>query len=430
MRYEIKKSEGCLRVVSVEVVEDEIKEAYDSYYMEKARSAKIPGFRTGKAPLNIVKNYYEKSAKADVLDRILNKSYYDVITKEKISPIFSSINFRDIDFSDNKLTYEVEFEVRPDVDIKDYKGIDVEVERVVVEDKEIDDFIERYRENLASFSPVEDRGVKDGDYILCDMKIKEGDAVIEESNGQFIEVSSSKLLPGIADALYGVNGGDFRSVEVDVPKDYFYEKLKGKKVIFEFNIKEIKEKKLPEIDKEFLKNAGDFKSSDEFRESVRKDIEATKKGYANEVMRGKLVDKLSSKYNFPLPKSYIDRALNNIVKDEAARLVRDDGKSMDEVNEEELKKDPKLIERAEAEVKRAIVIDEIGELENIDVTDEDLENEYYLLSRKYKQTPETIKAYYEDDEGRLSSLKYSIRWDKIVDFLVENANVKEIESKK
>lgn len=421
MKCEVKDVSQCCKVLSIDVPQQTINDAYEAYYKQIVPQAKIPGFRPGKAPHTVVAQHYKKQAKEEVLKRVVTDSFHAALDDKALNPL-GYPEFDDINFTDTELSFKARIEIKPEVKLKKYKGISVKKDTFKIEEKDVDEVIDRIREGYAKYVPVEDRGVELGDFAVCDITNSLDGEEAESKKDEWVEVRENEMIPGFATKTVGMQTGETRDIEVVLPDTFPNEQMRGKSATFRVVLKEIKKKQLPDIDEDFLKQVGDYANADDFRTAVKKDIEQRKTEEIDAKVERDLLDKIENDVKFDIPQSLVARRLEGLVQD-ATRTMMYQGVPQAEAEKRKEEYAVQFRPEAERQVKVAFILDAIGTVENIETNDDDVETRYEALAKQYQQPVETIKEHYAKNDMN-DSLRAEIRNQKVVDFIKENADIK------
>ncbi len=440
MKVAVKDVAPCEKILSVDVQADAIQEQYEVVYREIAKVAKVPGFRPGKAPREVISVHYKTEAREEVVKKLVSKSLHEALEEKKLEPILSP-EIRDLDFTENKLSYKAHIEVRPEVKLPSYTGIKVKKNPVKVEEKEIDQVIDRLREGFAKFTPVEDRGLEFGDFMIADLKVIVDGKEIESRNDDWIEFREKSFLPEFSATLKGVKPGEAKDVEVNFPADYANKdlgqangqclpeqaagggltKLAGKKGLFKINLKEIKKRILPEVDADLAHEIGEYKSVEDLRQAVARDLEAEKAGQEEHRLQNEILESLAKSSAFALPKGMVERRLNQLVEQALRNMLYQGSKQEDVLKEKEGLRE-KLKDEAEKQVRLSFILDEIAGREKIEVTEKELEEKFEDIAREVKQPKEKVIEYYAK-EHLVEGLAVQVLNQKTARFLREKAEI-------
>jgi len=421
MKCEVKDVNQCCKVLSIDVPQQSIQDAYDSYFKQIAPQAKIPGFRPGKAPHTIVAKHYKKEAQEEVLKRLVTDSYHNALDEQKINPLGYPA-FEEINFTDSALSFKARVEIKPEVKVKKYKSISVKKDAVAIEDKDIDEVITRIRDGYAKYIPIEDRGVELGDFAVCDITNTIEGGEPEEKKDEWVEIQENDMIQGFATKTVGMKAGETREIDVTISDAFPNEEMRGKKALFNVTLKEIKKKQLPELDEDFLKQVGDYSKVEDFRAAVTKDIEVRKSQEVESKLERDLLDKIEKDVKFDIPQSLVERRLEGLVQD-AVKTMMYQGLPQEEAEKRKEEYAVQFRPEAERQVKVAFILDAIGTAEKIETNDDDVEARYESLSKQYQQPVESIKEHYLKNDMN-ESLRAEIRNQKVIDFIKEKADVK------
>jgi len=416
----VKDVAPCEKILSVDVPADAIQEQYEVVYREIAKVAKVPGFRPGKAPREVISVHYKTEAREEVVKKLVSKSLHEALEEKKLEPILNP-EIRDLDFTENKLSYKAHIEVRPEVKLPSYTGIKVKKNPIKVEEKEIDQVIDRLREGFAKFTPVEDRGLEFGDFMIADLKVIVDGKEIESRNDDWIEFHEKSFLPEFSATLKGVKPGEAKDVEVNFPADYANKDLGGKKGLFKINLKEIKKRILPEVDADLAHEIGEYKSVADLRQAVERDLEAEKAAQEEHRLQNEILESLAKSSSFALPKGMVERRLNQLVEQALRNMLYQGAKQEDVLKEKEGLRE-KLKAEAEKQVRLSFILDEVAGREKIEVTEKELEEKFEDIAREVKQPKEKVIEYYAK-EHLVEGLAVQVLNQKTARFLREKAEI-------
>jgi len=407
--------------LSIEVAPDAVTRELDRALADVAKKASIPGFRPGKAPKAIVEKHYGGEVRADVLQRLVSEAYLRAMEENKLNPV-------DIPAIDNvsdlvkgsPLSFTATVEVRPQIALGTYEGIEVKESAITVSDGELNETIDRLREMYAQLEVVEGRPVQKGDSLIIDFEGFHDSKPIEgaKASDYLLELGSNSLIPGFEEQLVGMNKGETREIKVTFPKDYNNEGLAGKDASFTVTLKEIKKKVLPELNDEFAKDIGNDKSLDELKAGIKQDIEIRKRNEQASAQRESILSTLVDSHTFDLPEGMVDRELLSMARSHATRLARK-GVDMKSFDIAKFREENKAL--AEKRVKGLLLLDEIAEKEKIDVSPQEISSALAVMAKSSGQTVDAIKKYYESQDGGLENLRGSLIQEKALGLLLSKA---------
>lgn len=421
----LEKKENNKVTLKIEVsYEDFDKEIQNVYNRSRGKFA-IPGFRKGKVPRKIIEaNYGEGVFFEDAINGIFPKVYEEAIKEHKLDPIDRpSLDLDKIE-KGQPVIFIVEVEVKPEVKLGEYKGIEVEKKEYNISDEDVENELKAIQEKNSRLIEIEDRVSKEGDTLTIDYSGFIGDEQFEggTAKNQPLELGSNSFIPGFEEQLVGKNKGDEVDVKVSFPEEYHAPNLAGKEAIFKVKIHEIKEKELPELDDELAKDVSEFDTLDEFRADIKKSLEENAKKKEEAEFENSVVDKVSELTEVDVPEVLVERQIDNSISDFGYRLrfqglelekyLQMTGTSMEDFRGQ-FKEDAEKIARAE------LVLEAIGQKEGFEVSQEELDTELGEIAKQYGQDLAEVKKKFTEED--LDFVKLGIIKRKTVDFLVENA---------
>ncbi len=419
----------CRREIELEIPAENVQKTTEKIARDLARVARIPGFRPGKAPVTLIRRRFAAEIKGEVLESLVPEFLEQALTEKKLSPV-TRPEVDKVDFTEaGPLKFRATFEVLPEFVLGDYKNLEIEVEDLEAGDAEVDKTLEEMRERAATYVPVEGRAAKDGDFVqvkIMGTPAGGGDP-IRADNVQ-CHIGAEETLEAFNENLRGASPGETRRFETKYPDDYPDEKLKGKTYNYAVEVRAIKEKKLPELNDDFVKEIGEGASGattlEELRGKIRERLAAAREEHQQSQGREKILDELVKRHDFPVPEALIehqmDARLERMVRTLAAQGVDPRAVNVDWVAMRQRQR-----ERAERDVKAEILIDRIATAENVEVSDEELEKEFARLAERSGESAAVIRARLTK-EGALDRMKSKLRSDKTIDSLHRTARIQTI----
>lgn len=420
--------------VTLDVTEVEAEEK--SLLSQFSGMAKIPGFRPGKAPMNIVRKKFAKEIAGELNQRVVAKAYKDGIKEAKVN-LINPIDVKEGDIKpgqDAVVTFILD--VRPEFTVENYKGIEMAGLSEEVSDEEVDNAIENVRKERAEFAPVE-REAQKSDYVKFShegsvdgkpiSEIVEDKPAYAKMPQTWEEIGSDQgLIPGLGKQLEGLKPGDKADLEVEFPADFTVEALQGKKAVYSVEILEVRERKLPEMDDAFFESQ-QVKNLDELKEKVSGWLKGQKSQERSADLRRQISEKLMASVEFPLPESLVEveteNAMRQVVTDNMRR-----GISQEQLEENKEDIHAQSRKNAESRVKLQLILDQISGKEEIEVTDQDMSQ--FIFSQAYQsgQKPDQFVKELKKDQNRLRMAQQSVLFDKTLEFLIGESTVKEVGS--
>jgi len=436
--HDVKKEKNSV-TLDVEVTNKYLNKAAGKAYKKISQQAKIPGFRKGKVPYQVIDvNFGKQYVLNEAASIAISELYAQILDNAKINPIdYPKVNFKQIEES-KPLKVELNIPVEPKVEAPDYKGIEVSAAPVEVKDQEVERHIEHMRERFSSLEPVEeDRSAQKGDYVTIDFQGRVDGKELEDSKADdfVLEIGSKTLTPQFEDSIAGMKKGEQKKVQFTLPQQIERADLAGKEAEFDVKLKEIKKKIVPEIDKEFLKNAGDYENKEEFVKEIRENIAQKKEESRKEEIVGKIIAKLIEKADISAPTAMVKNRARQLKEEfeknlKAQNISKQNYLKAAQVNESVL--DEQFNKRAEVEVKQYLLFKALEEKEKqkIEPKTDDLNKEAQQILERYQKEEEKkkVKEFLDSPHGK-ENLASSLRRKNMVDLLVKNAKVVEKEEK-
>jgi len=416
LKVNVTKDKAWKRVVEIEIPVEKVKGEFDSVYQEYQRKVRIPGFRKGKAPLEMIKSRYKEKVTKDVLDKLLPQAYEEAVKQSNLTPLTLPVLKEEIDFKEGlPLQFKVLIEVRPEIELKDYKGLKLKKKIVQITEEHVQNALNYLQDKNAELHSVE-REAKDGDFLTVDLEEISGEEskAKKKTENQQIWLKKENLLIEFYRGLLGAKAGEEKEIEAIYPQDYFEKSLAGKIIKYKARIKEVKEKILAQINDDFAKGLGEYKNLDELKKKIKEDLEKESQREAEKDLASQVIKQVVEKNSFEVPESLLDLYLDN--------MVEDFKKSYKNVDEAKLREQYK--ELGLSRIKWEFLMHEIVKKENLEVTKEDtdkwVENFAKANSLELKQAKEFIAQ-----KKKIKDIKETILEDKAIDFIIKNSTVEE-----
>lgn len=425
MKLDVEDLGATKKRLKVEIPADTIKAAIDEAYKEVSKTAKIDGFRPGKAPRRILEKHYSEAVEANVVERIVPEYYGKALDESKLEPVErphieeSSLKIK----KDEPLVFTATVEVKPAIVLGDYKGIEVKDEAVEVADSEMEEALKELQGMHSTLETVaEDRPAAKGDFVVIDFEgFKSGEPIQGGKAENYpLELGSNSMIPGFEENLDGARKGEAREFTVTFPAEYRNRDLAGSEATFKVAVKELKSKVLPALDDELAKDLGIGQSLAELKEKVREDLLMMKKRGLAQKQKEEIVLELVKMHEFELPPSLVEKEFRSMMVRKYQEVVGNGmptGKATEEIKEFE----PKAKAIATDRVKTTLVLSAIAEKEGIKVTDKELEAGIRMIAAESGHTPQQVMEMYKKKEGGIEDLAAMIGEDKALEFVLSQA---------
>ena len=403
---------------------EEFENAISAAYNKRKKSITVPGFRKGKAPRKVIEAQYGESVfYDDAVNSLYNQNIVAVIDKTGLD-VVDVENTEVVEVSkENGVKFKADIITKPVVEISDYKGLEVKKTTKTVDDAAVDAEIEKVRNRNARSISVEDRAAQIGDTAVIDFEGFLDGVAFEGGKGEKfpLELGSGSFIPGFEEQVAGKNIGDDFDVNVTFPEHYQAENLAGKPAVFKCKLHEIKGKELPNVDDEFVKDVSEFDTLDEYKADIKSKLEKAAADEASTNLDNALVDAVIGKMKAEVPQVMYQRRIDEIVREWSARnrisvedYLKYTGVTMDQFR-------ANFTEVAKRQVDLRLALEKIAELENITVSDEDVEKEYADMAEQYKMEADKIKAAVPAD-----AIKNDLKIEKALDLVRDSAKIEEV----
>ncbi len=419
------ESETCKKELVIEVPPDIVKQESEAVTAQYRRLARIPGFRPGRAPASLIRRHYQDDIRNEVVQSLLPKYFENAIKEQKMA-VIGRPHFDDLKFEeDTPLTATARFEVLPEFELNEYKGLEVEQGPFEVSEEEVSQTLEDLRQRAATFEPVEDRAARDGDYVTVNYRgVDKADAEAKplEASDAMVHLSEEGSVPQFTENLRDAKPGDVREFEVNYPEDYASKPLAGKSLSYRVEIQAVKKKVVPELDDEFAKSVSEFKTMDELKDRVSENLAARKKYEAETEAKQGLLNQLVAAHSFPVPDTLVEGQVDGKLERFLNRLV---SQGMDPrtvgLDWQKLREDARP--EAEKDVRGSLILEKVGEAEAIEVKEEEVDELIRELAQERREAPAALKTRLTRD-GELSTIERRLRNQKALDLIYQHAKIK------
>ena len=414
----------CTRQVEVEVPADEVGRAFAAVVKRYRRAAQIPGFRAGKVPESVIRRKFAEGIRQDVLEEILPAQFRAAIEKQGVQPV-SQPQVTSLHLADGEpMRFQATFEVLPTIDIDGYNDTKFQRPDVTLTDEEFEAELNRIRESHAIMEPVEeDRPLVDGDFAQIRFSGliqagEEGEAKPIDGDDATVEVGGANTVEAFTSALRGARVGQQMQFEATYPEGFSENRLSGKTVAYDVEVKGIRKKILPAMDDAFAKQLGEYETFDVLKEKLREHMANDKRRRLESEAKDRMVSAFAERFQFPVPESLLQQQIDARL-DRGLRALAAQGMSTEQMRRLDFAR-LRAAQRDSAlnEVKVSLILDRIAETENVEVTDEEFETQLQLLSYQAREPLESLRKRLTDDGG-LARIREQLRREKTVDQLFD-----------
>ncbi len=425
MSLQVEKLEKSMAKLTIEVSADDLEKALQGAYMKQKNKISLPGFRKGKVPRQMIEKMYGPEIfYDDAANELIPKAYADAYD-ECEEDIVSRPEIDVVQLEKGKpFIFTATVALKPEVTLGQYKGLEVEKVSTRVTQKEIDARVEAEAEKNARTVTVEDRPVQDGDDIILDFEGFVDGVAFEGGKGEnySLKIGSGSFIPGFEEQLIGVEAGADVEVNVTFPDEYHAEELKGKAAVFKCTVHEIKTKELPEIDDEFASEVSEFDTLEEYKEDIKAKIKEEKAAQGKEKQEDEVVEQAVKNAQYELPEAMIDTQVSQMAEN-FSRRIQAQGMTMEQYFQFTGMTAEKMLEemrpQAVKSIETRLVLEAIVKAENIEASEEKIEEEIARMAESYHMDADKIKEFMGDEEKK--QMKEDIAVQEAITFLVENA---------
>ncbi|TAN68600.1 trigger factor [Paraclostridium sordellii 8483] len=426
MKAELLKKEGNQVTFKITVDNDKFEGAVTKAYNKNKGKFNIPGFRKGKAPKQIIESQYGKGVfYNDAIDMLFPEIYPKALDELDIDPIARpDLDIEEIS-KDNGLVMVVNVEVKPEVNLGEYKGIEIAKPDYTVNEDEVNLRLEEMRNKASRLVDVE-RAIENGDNTVIDFEGFVDGVAFEGGKGEdySLVIGSNTFIPGFEEQLVGKNKGEEVEVNVEFPAEYHAENLAGKPATFKVTVKNVQKKELPELNDEFAADTTEFNTLEELKKDLKAKVEEEAKNRADAEMKNSLVEKVSEGTELEVPEAMVETQIDNMLMElnyqlqyqglQLEQLLQMTGRTIEELRNEKREEATKL-------VKSSLILEAIAKAENVEVSEEEVNTEVEKMAKMYNMEADKIKSMMKATD--LEDIKGQLKIRKTIDLLVDSAKL-------
>jgi trigger factor len=420
MKVAVEEIESCKRRLAVEAPVDVVTQEWERAYGRVQKRATLPGFRRGRVPRSLVKLHFADDVRREVAEHLIPDVYRRAVSEARIDPV-NEPDLQDLRLEEGApLSFTAVVEVKPAIALGEYRGLEIQHAPAPVTDADVDEALERMREQNAQFRSVE-RAAAPGDLVVVDYTLAPQDHEPTTATGYHFLIGGGTVLPEIDAAAVGMHAGDERDVPLRFADDHRLESLRGKSGSARLKLSEVKEKILSALDDEFAKTLGEFETLEALRAEIRRQLEARREAESRHALDDKIVDALLARHEFGVPDAMVMRQVAHQVEHTRDRLRRQ-GVDPDGIQWDYGKIVGELRPGAERAVRRALLLEAIADQEALTAADADVEAEVEKLARASQRPAPAVRRMMEKS-GDLEALRHGLRERKTLDLLIGQARV-------
>lgn len=424
MKANWEKLENNQGVLTIEVEQEQVQEAVDQAFKKVVKTVNLPGFRKGKVPRKIFEaRFGVESLFQDALEILIPEVYGQAVEETGISPVDRpEVDVEQMGKDENWII-KASVTVKPEVVLGDYKGVSIEPQEFTVTEEDVENELKNMQERSAELNVIEEGTVENGDYAVIDFEgFVDGEA-FEGGKGEnySLEIGSNTFIPGFEEQVIGLAKGEEKDVQVSFPEDYHANELAGKPATFKVVVNDIKRKSLPALDDEFAKDVSEFETLEELKADIKNKLEKKAEEDKDNFERQAIIEKVAENATIDLPEIMIEHEVDHMVKDFEQRLLSQ-GINLElyyqftGLDEEKLRDQMKA--DATSRVRNSLTLEAVSQAENVQVSDEEVEEELKNLAEMYRRPVEEIRQFFAS-RGQLEGVRNDVRIRKTIDLLVE-----------
>ena len=406
MSLQVEKLEKNMAKLTIEVSAEDLDKAMEKAYQKQKSRISLPGFRKGKAPRKMIESMYGKGVfMEDAVNSLVPQEYTKALGECDLEIVSQpEINVTQME-PGKALIFTADVAVKPEVTLGDYKGVEVPKSEIAVTDEEVDAEVKKEQDKNARTVAVEDRAAANGDITTIDFEGFVDGVAFDGGKGTdyALTLGSGTFIPGFEDQLVGANTGDHVEVKVTFPEEYQAKELAGKEAVFQCDVKKIETKEVPELDDEFAKDVSEFDTLAEYKEDVKKKLTEKKEKEARTAKENAAVDKAIENAQMDIPEAMISFQSRQMVDDFARRIMQQ-GMTMEQYFQFTGLSEEKMMEEfkpeAEKRIRTRLTLEAIVAAENIEVSEERLDEELQKMADSYKMEVDKLKEYMGENEKK------------------------------
>ena len=438
MNIRLEKKENCLAALSVEIPANLVTEERNKVLKAFVTQARMPGFRPGKAPKAVIEKAHGEDITKEVESRLIQNSFQEALKQNEDVKVLSVKNPENVTHqADGSFTFEAELITAPEIELPEYKGLEIEAPKAVVTEEVVNEQLEQLRQRFADYEDIEeDRAAEKGDLAIIDYTATIDGKPLDEVGGEqakplasnegyWIRIDEEAFFPGFTDALIGVKAGDTKEITVTLPNDFPIDTIREMDAVFDVKVTGLKTETLPELDDEFAAKIEPGKTLEDIKTLISDDIGMRQKRQIEEIKVNAVLVKLNDLSDFDIPEDFMKSEIFNQANSLSQEGLRN-GLSEEELKEQESDILEKAEERAESSLKTNFLLTEIAEKEGLKVEQSELLQRITLMA---KQAKKPLKGFTKEIQknGQLDNIRQNMLFSKSIDFLIEHATVTEVE---
>jgi trigger factor len=429
MKFTVEDLSTVKKIVHVEIPEDVVTEELNKAYKELKKTAKVKGFRPGKAPRTVLERVYKQEVNADVGSKLIQESIFEAV-KEAGLKIVAPPRIDPPELEGQKpYLFDATVETNPEIADIDFKGLSLTKNLYEVGDREVESQLKMIQKNLASQKTVEEnRPVRENDFVLIDFEgFKDGAPFAETRNTEnfTLKIGDATILKEFDDQLIGMAAGESKEFAVSFPEDYFNPALSGLNLTFKVSLKQIREELLPEINDELAKKVGSYETLDELKTLIRDNVRQGYERRSEQEISEQIFTGLIGKTDFEVPDALIGMELEGIIS-ETEESLKYQNMTLEDLGMTRENLAEKYKDVAEKQVRRHLILGKIMDQEKLELSDEDLNKGIDEMAKTVRQPAEQIKQFYHSNPEKMDVFKHTLLEKQVLRLILDHSTVETI----
>ncbi len=427
MKVTVEDQSTVKKILHIEVPQDEVVRELNSAYSELKKTAKIKGFRPGKAPRSVLERLYGKDVRADVTGKLIQSAFVDALKETELNIVGSpQVDPPELD-AQSAYAFDAAVEINPDIADIEFKGLELNRTQYEATEEEIDAQLQVLQKNLTKREKIKaDRPLKIGDVAVIDYEgFKNGQPFdpAKKTENFTLKVGEGHLVKDLDDGLVGMQVNTEKEIEATFPDDYYKEEMAGQKLVLKVKLNEIREEIIPELDDDFARSISDkFESLDALKEKVRENLLEGYQKRTEQELNEQIFQKLLEKTDFEVPDTMVDSELAQIISD-AERSFAQSNKSLEDVGLTKEGLEAQYRPTAEKQVRRHLILSKLIDQEKMELSDEELDQGFQEMADIYQQPVEHLKGYYSQNKDGLAYFKHTLLEKKVLKLIIESGRI-------
>jgi trigger factor len=423
MKVKVEELSPIKRALSVEVESEQVDSKLDEAYREWGEKAAVPGFRRGRIPRSVLQLHFRKEVEDKVVRDLIPHASLEAIKEADLrtvgSPQVDQISLE----PDHSLRFRLTVEIKPEVQVEGYLGVEVLKKPVEVTEEEVERALQVLQDKASQFIPMEGWPALSGDLVYVDFEGLVNRKLVKDLSQENYPVmlGSRTMLPDLESALFDMQKGDTKELEVTLPLDFIKRELAGKRALFRLKAREIKKKRVPELNEEFPKEIGEEGTLDDLKEKLRKELLREKERERDDDLKEEILEKIMEATKCEPPPSLVEEELEHLMEN-ARRSLAARRATLKDLDLDETSLRERLRDQADKRVKKSLILEAIAAKEKVEPSEEEIQQEIDSLSVSLRQEPAALRRYLEERDG-LSEMKRILRERKTLGLLFEQANI-------